>query len=134
MSKASLNTLFGSQTDPASGMGDTSHADWEPNTDVYATPEGVVVKMELAGISKENLEISVDGQFLTVSGNRPDGCRMPNCKFQVMEIHYGKFERSVELPDRCDLSKARALYQNGFLRVDVPYLSKSPKKRRIQIS
>ena len=115
-------------------MSEGNHSAWEPNTDVYATPDGVVVKMELAGISKENLDISVDGQLLTIAGDRPDECRKSNRKFQVMEIHYGPFERTVELPEHCDLAKARALYQNGFLSVEVPYHSKTPRKRRIQIN
>ena len=134
MSKSSLTSLFVSQKEPSSSMSEGAHSHWEPNTDVYAAADGVVIKMELAGISKEHLDITVDGQLLTISGERPDECRKGNCSFQVMEIHYGHFERTVELPERCDLSKAKALYQNGFLRIDVPYQSKSPRKRRIQIS
>ena len=96
---------------------------WAPNTDVYATDSGVVIKVELAGMERENLELTVDGNHLRISGHRPDGCRAPHCKFLVMEINYGGFESVIEVPDSCDLSRGKAVYQNGFLRVDVPFFS-----------
>lgn len=96
---------------------------WAPNTDVYATDSGVVIKVELAGMQRENLELTVDGNQLRISGQRPDGCRAPHCKFLVMEINYGVFESIIEVPDSCDLSRGKAVYQNGFLRVDIPFLT-----------
>ena len=108
----------------------TSRAHWVPNTDVYATEGGIVVKVELAGMRSEHLEITVEGNRLRISGNRPDGCRSPHCKFLVMEINYGPFESLLELPPGYDLSLAKAAYLNGFLRIDVPvahHVSKSSK-------
>jgi len=95
-------------------------AQWVPNTDVYVTDKGLVVKVELSGMRSEDLEITVDGNRLRISGNRPDGCRAGNCNFLMMEINYGPFETVLELPPGCDLSLAKAVYANGFLRVDVP--------------
>ena len=71
-------------------------------------------------MQRENLELTIDGPRLRISGQRPDGCRPPQCKFLVMEINYGAFESVIELPEGYDLSRAKAAYQNGFLRVDVP--------------
>ena len=59
---------------------------------------------------------------MKINGHRPDGCRAPKCKFLVMEINYGAFESVIELPAGYDLAKAKAGYQNGFLRIDVPLL------------
>jgi HSP20 family protein len=101
---------------------------WVPNTDVYVTDGGVVVKVELAGMRKEDLELTVDRNQLRITGYRPDGCRPAKCSFQVMEINYGPFESVIELPEDYDLSQARATYQNGFLRVDVPMAVKNPKR------
>ena len=64
----------------------SARAHWVPNTDVYATENGVVVKVELAGMRSEHLEITVEGTRLRISGNRPDGCRSPKCNFLAMEI------------------------------------------------
>lgn len=93
---------------------------WVPNTDVYETDAGLVIKVELAGMKKEHLELNIDGNRIRISGHRPDGCRAPKCKFLVMEINYGAFESIIDLPPGYDLSQAKAAYQNGFLRIDVP--------------
>ena len=100
---------------------------WAPNTDVYLTEEGLAITVELAGIRREDLEISVEGNRVTIAGQRPDCCRGPNCRFLMMEINYGHFESIIELPAGYDPVRARAAYQNGFLRVDVPPLADEPK-------
>jgi HSP20 family molecular chaperone IbpA len=69
---------------------------------------------------KEDLELTIESNRLKITGQRPDGCRAQKCTFLVMEIDYGPFESVIELPPGYDLSQARAIYQNGFLRVDVP--------------
>ena len=106
-------------------VGGRSH--WIPNTDVYVGDEGLVVKVEIAGMRREDLELAVEGNRLLITGQRPDGCRVPGVKFLVMEINYGSFECVIEIPSGYDLSQAKASYQNGFLRVDVP-LSRTPSK------
>jgi HSP20 family protein len=93
---------------------------WVPNTDVYVSDGGLVVKVELAGMRREDLELVIEGNRVRIAGYRPDGCRAAKCKFLVMEINYGAFETVIELPKGYDLSQARAAYQNGFLRIDVP--------------
>lgn len=97
-----------------------TEAHWVPNTDVYVAEDGLVIKVELAGMSREDLELTIEGNRLRINGHRPDGCRAPKCKFLVMEIHYGSFESVIELPPGYDLGQAKAAYQNGFLRIDVP--------------
>jgi len=97
---------------------------WAPNTDVYLCDSGLVVKVELAGMQRDNLELTVDeDNNLRISGQRPDGCRAAQCNFLVMEIGYGAFEKVIEIPEECDLTRGKAVYQNGFLRIDVPFAS-----------
>ncbi|HEV2692983.1 MAG TPA: Hsp20/alpha crystallin family protein [Verrucomicrobiae bacterium] len=102
------------------GTGEPTTGRWAPNTDVYSTESGLVVKVELAGMKSDSLEIVVDGSRLRISGNRPDCCRSPQCSFLVMEITYGPFETVLDLPPGYDLNAAKAIYVNGFLRIDVP--------------
>ena len=109
-------------------------ASWVPNTDVYATDSGLVIKVELAGMRSDNLEITVEGNQLRISGTRPDGCRAPKCSFLVMEINYGPFESVLELPPGYDLSQAKAAYLNGFLRIDVPLVQRSSKSTTVPIA
>ena len=109
------------------GLARDHETQWAPNTDVYVCDSGLVIKVELAGMQRENLELTVDGNNLRISGQRPDGCRAPQCKFLVMEIDYGAFETVIEVPDGCDVTRGKAIYQNGFLRVDIPFAaSNSP--------
>ena len=112
----------------------SARAHWVPNTDVYATDGGLVVKVELAGMRSEHLEITVEGNRLRISGTRPDGCRASKCSFLVMEINYGPFESVLELPPGYDLSLAKAAYLNGFLRIDVPVVERSSKNTSVPVA
>lgn len=107
---------------------DSPDAYWAPNTDVYATDEGIVVKVELSGIQREDLQLTAEGNRLKISGNRTDGCRAAKCTFLVMEINYGAFETVIELPPGYDIEDSKASYNNGFLRIDVPRSAASPPK------
>ncbi len=133
MCKVSSTVHFVSRSVTAGREG-SPKAGWVPNTDVYATEGGIVVKVELAGMRSEHLEIIVEGNRLRISGNRPDGCRAPKCSFLVMEINYGPFESLLELPPGYDLSLAKAAYLNGFLRIDVPVAHHASKSSKVPIA
>jgi len=93
---------------------------WVPNTDVYQCEQGLVVKVELAGIRKEDLNLVIEGNTVKISGQRLDAGRSGKCRFLLMEINYGAFENTLELPDGYDLCQAKASFQNGFLSIEVP--------------
>ncbi|MGD0538967.1 MAG: Hsp20/alpha crystallin family protein [Verrucomicrobiota bacterium] len=111
------------RTEMASGRKAAAEGSWTPNTDVYLTNRGLVIKVELAGMKREDLELTVEGNQLRISGVRRDCSRGGECKFVLMEINYGRFESLIELPPGYDLGNAKASYQNGFLQVDVPALA-----------
>ena len=121
-------------TRSAAGRESSARAHWVPNTDVYATDSGLVIKVELAGMRSEHLEITVEGNRLRISGTRPDGCRAPKCSFLVMEINYGPFESVLELPQGYDLGQAKAAYLNGFLRIDVPLVQRSSTTSSVPVA
>lgn len=91
---------------------------WVPNMDVFTHEGGVVVKAELAGIRREDLTLTIDGNRLRIRGMRRDSPRSAGSRFLMMEIEYGAFDASVDLPSGLDLGSARAVYLNGFLRVE----------------
>ena len=92
---------------------------WAPNVDVVTHDGGVIVKAELAGIRREDLTLTVEGNRLRLRGIRRDsGPRPPGARYLMMEIEYGSFEASVELPPGLDLATGRAVYLNGFLRIE----------------
>lgn len=133
MCKVSSTLHFSKRSHSSSGKDTEAH--WIPNTDVYVMEGGLVIKVELAGMRREDLELTIEGNRLRISGQRPDGCRAPKCKFLVMEINYGAFESVIELPAGYDLGQAKAAYQNGFLRIDVPVAADStPKRLSVQIT
>jgi HSP20 family protein len=120
VTKVSSTIHFVSHKSAMNGPGETATGRWTPHTDVYVSETGLVIKVELAGMKSDSLEIIVEDQRLRISGVRPDCCRAPQCNFLVMEINYGPFETLLDLPAGYDLSRAKAIYVNGFLRIDVP--------------
>jgi HSP20 family protein len=77
---------------------------WRPAADIYRTPEGWVVKLELAGVRKEDVNVVASGSELFISGVRRDKFVEEGWCHHSMEITYSHFERVIELP--CDLSRA----------------------------
>jgi HSP20 family molecular chaperone IbpA len=67
------SSLYSWRPDKSGDRSVDSH--WVPNTDVYVTEQLLVIKVELAGMRKEDLELTVEGSRLTITGHRPDGCR-----------------------------------------------------------
>jgi HSP20 family protein len=136
VTKVSSSTQFVTRASAVSGRESAANGHWVPNTDVYASDSGLVIKVELAGMRSENLEITVEGNRLRISGDRPDTCRAHKASFLLMEISYGPFESILELPNGYDLSQARASYLNGFLRIDVPPATPPPhpKSTKLHIS
>ena len=128
MAMCKVSSVHFSQTTSVVGSDHDSGSHWAPNTDVYATDEGLVIKVELAGMRSENLQITVEGSKLRIAGERPDGCRAAKFNFLSMEIYYGPFENVLELPPGYDLTQAKASYLNGFLRIDVPQAVPAPSK------
>lgn len=104
---------FKSSTGGGSGE-DTAESRWAPNTDVYTTEGILVVKVELAGMRREDLELAVEGTRLIISGHRPDGCRSSKSTFLVMEINYGSFESVIELPPATTSARPRPPTKTAF--------------------
>lgn len=98
----------------------TPHNAWTPNTDVYEHGENLVVRLELAGVAKEDLEISLTDRLLVVRGERKDPCRRGGCSFRQVEIDYGSFERRIIAPWPVDGRRARAEFKSGFLHIELP--------------
>jgi HSP20 family protein len=93
---------------------------WVPRADVLINSAGeLVIKLELAALRKEDLEITVDGQRLTFAGHRADP-DADGARHLISELDHGRFEVVIEAPPEFDLHHATAAYQNGLLRVVAP--------------
>lgn len=96
---------------------------WYPAADVYNTPDGWIVKIELAGVSAEDLEIEIEGNTLYIAGTRRDKmCRRDNVSYHQMEITYSRFEKTLRFPDVIEGAKLEHDYTDGLLFI---YLKKS---------
>lgn len=93
---------------------------WCPAADVYRGRNGWLVKFELAGVRPEDLELTVQGNRLTLRGIRRDYSALEGCRYYQMEIAYLPFERSLKLP--CDLERVNVTseYRDGMLLVRIP--------------
>ena len=97
-----------------------AHGAWTPNTDVYETADRLVVRLEVAGVERDDIEITLNERLLVMRGHRRDPCRKSRCQFRQMEIDYGFFERRIVIPCSVDGNRARAAFDNGFLQIDLP--------------
>jgi len=90
---------------------------WRPATDVYETEEEFVVRMDLAGIRKQDVSVMLEGDRLLVRGIRRDTIPPGRKHFHKMEIVVGPFERCIPVPADCDRERAEASYRDGFLEI-----------------
>jgi HSP20 family protein len=105
---------------------------WQPNTDVYDGPDGLVVKVELAGVPCEGLSIFLEERALVIEGVRRDpysGATGAGYRFRQMEIEYGPFQRVIPLPYPVSGRDALAHCQGGVLEVRLPRADVVLKKR-----
>jgi len=91
---------------------------WRPPTDVYETETHVIVKMEVAGMRDEDLEVIVQERLLLISGSRSDSTERK--AYHQMEIPFGKFSVGIELSVWVNVDKATAEYKDGFLTIQFP--------------
>lgn len=104
---------------------------WRPPTDIHETPDAYVVKMELAGMAEDAIEVTLYEDAVVVSGTREDE-NMPEegVSFHEAQIRYGPFQAAIPLPTPIVREGAEARYHNGFLRLRL--LKKPPERLKVQ--
>lgn len=107
---------------------------FSPSVDVYyaGDPERAVVKVDLSGISLAGVGIEVSGRELVISGERPVQATEGRV-YQQVEIATGPFRRVVELQVDVDAENARATYEDGTLRIELPLRQAEATTRRVPI-
>jgi HSP20 family protein len=88
---------------------------WNPSADVYRSPDGWVVKLDLAGVCSDDLEIELRDTLLTIRGCRRDTHYRDGYIYHQMEITYSRFEKQIEFPARIEGASIRRDYVDGFL-------------------
>ncbi|MCB2154210.1 Hsp20/alpha crystallin family protein [bacterium] len=101
---------------------------WVPQTDVAESEEFILIRMEVAGISMDELSVTQEEQTIVVQGYRSPPPREEHCSYQLMEIQYGPFERVFEFPASLELEEITATYDAGFLNIRIRKTAKAPRK------
>jgi HSP20 family protein len=106
-----------------------------PAMNVWASEDSAMITTELPGVSKDDLEINVTGDTLTLSGVRKSDELPEGARYHRRERAYGEFNRSVQLPYTVDVDKVKATFKNGMLKVELPRVeAEMPKKIAIRAS
>ena len=106
-----------------------------PPLDVYEEGGAVVVKAELPGMKKEEIDIRISGNALTISGKKEKEEKIERKDYRRMERSVGAFARTVTLPGEVQLDKVTASYKEGVLEVRAPRVEGAePKGRKVEVS
>jgi HSP20 family protein len=93
---------------------------WNPVVDIYDNEDNIVIKAELPGVSKKDIEIDIKDRILTLKGERFADNEVKEDTYYRRERTYGRFERSFTLPANVDPDKIKADYSDGVLKIEVP--------------
>ncbi|HMK64945.1 MAG TPA: Hsp20/alpha crystallin family protein [Thermodesulfobacteriota bacterium] len=105
---------------------------WSPQMDILETAESFIIVAELSGLKREDIRISVKRNLVLIAGKRQRSPQDNAVRYLQMEIEYGSFERTFELPVIVDETRIEAHYQDGLLNVILPKKRSARKTIPIQ--
>ncbi|HHD81999.1 MAG TPA: Hsp20/alpha crystallin family protein [Campylobacterales bacterium] len=121
-----INTINEEQT-PEKTM------DFRPKVNTRETEENYHLEVELPGVKKEDVDISVDGNVLTISGERNVREEVKDEDYHKVESRYGLFSRAFTLPEKVDTANIEAGFENGILEISIPKLKVDTSSKKIEI-
>jgi HSP20 family protein len=111
----------------------TARGNWVPPVDIFETDtHDLVLKAELPDMSREDIEVTVENNTLTMKGARKPATDVKEEQYRRIERSYGAFSRSFSLPTTVDAGKVSAEYKNGVLTVKLPFREEA-KPRTINV-
>ncbi len=104
---------------------------WVPAVDVHETEDDVVITAEVPGINREDIDISVSGDTVTISGRSGEEAAEEDKsrRYFRRERYWGEFARTVQLPTEVDAARSKAVFQNGILTVTMPKSEQARTKK-----
>jgi HSP20 family molecular chaperone IbpA len=90
---------------------------WQPLYNLYATPDGIIIHLELAGVDLEDIVIYLHSRYMVVIGNRqaPAALTRNSCVFHTLEVAYGRFRRRIDFPVPVEIRQYQHEVRNGML-------------------
>lgn len=125
-----MNRLFDDALGDAGGGANRLVAGM-PSIDVHETEDGVEVTAELPGVAQEDIDLRLDGDMLTLSGEKKT--ERTDERAHLSERSYGSFRRSIRLPFTPDPAKVQAHCDRGVLKIHVPRGAEPERSRKIPI-
>lgn len=108
---------------------------WSPLVDIHETKEGFQVMVELPGVKQEDIQVSIEGDTLTLKGERKRETEVKEDQYHRIERSYGRFERSILLPSVVDASRVKAAYRDGVLEIQLPKKEEAkPKEIKVEVA
>jgi HSP20 family protein len=98
---------------------------WNPAADVFRSEDGWVVKIDLAGVCSDELEIEIRDSLLRISGCRRDTLYREGFVYQQMEITYSRFEKTIQFPGPIEGASLKHDYRDGFLIINLHRLEET---------
>jgi HSP20 family protein len=123
-----IDDFYGKQTPE----GEVFEGDWCPRMDLKETDGEIRAAIELPGLNKDDIKVSVKGDTLVVSGERKNEVADTKESFHRLERSYGFFKRVVTLPTEVESDKVKAEYKDGILTVSMPKME-TKKTREIPV-
>jgi len=105
---------------------------WSPPVDVFETATSYIVKAEIAGLAREDVEVEFNDGQLTIEGCRHEFSAEAKVSCRQMEIPYGHFRRTVFVSRNIDGDQITASYTGGFLEICLPR-ARAPRQKRVEI-
>lgn len=99
-----------------------------PSVDIFEEKDDIVLKTELPGMTKDDIEINLTGDMITLSGEKKKEEKIEEKNYYRHECLYGSFKRSFTLPAEVQSDKAKASFKNGILEVRIPKTEEAKKK------
>lgn len=128
-----LNRAWGGMYDRESEAV-TNRGAWTPAVDIYqADNKEIVMKVEIAGVKREDIHLTVENNTLTISGERKREDGVPDEAYHRVERAYGPFSRTFTLPNTVEGGNVRAEYRDGVLTVRLP-LRDEARPRQIEVA
>ena len=111
-----------------------THANaWFPTADIFAKGEDLIIRCELAGVREEDIDITLTGGVLTISGERKSDLDEEDVYFYTRERSYGYFRRAMNIPEGLDGSRINASFEDGMLEITITGGAVYPEPERIRI-
>ena len=101
-----------------------------PSVDILKEGDDIVVKAELPGIKKEDIDVSLTKNTITISGEKKKEEKIERKDYHSIERSYGSFKRSFSLPSEVETEKASAKFKDGVLEIRVPKTEEAKKKEK----